>query len=134
MTDEKGVLVIGAGIAGLEASQALAESGRKVYLIERESYIGGSLIKYEDVFPTLECSTCAKHIHPGATEVEGDGADNDCDPSTPDRPPWGAATVHGGVVQPGGGSQGGHGPMANTLGAMLLPLFAVVLFRRRFRR
>ena len=36
--------------------------------------------------PTLDCSTCAKHIHPGATEVEGDGVDNDCNPGTEVRP------------------------------------------------
>jgi uncharacterized delta-60 repeat protein len=84
--------------------------------------------------PTLNCSTCAKHIHPGATEVEGDGVDNDCDPNTPDTPPWGAATANAGVAYPGEGNPSGPGQMANTLGAMLLPLFAVVCFRRRFCR
>jgi heterodisulfide reductase subunit A len=52
------VLVIGAGIAGIEASLLLAGSGRKVYLIEKTSMIGGNLVKYEEVFPNMECSTC----------------------------------------------------------------------------
>ncbi len=52
------VLIIGAGIAGMEASLLLAEAGRKVYLVEKESLIGGQVIKYEEVFPNMECSTC----------------------------------------------------------------------------
>ncbi len=52
------VLVIGAGVAGIEASLLLAEAGRKVYLIEKTSYIGGNVIKYEHVFSNLECATC----------------------------------------------------------------------------
>ena len=52
------VLVIGAGIAGIEASLLLANSGAKVYLIERNSYFGGNVIKFEEVFPNMECATC----------------------------------------------------------------------------
>ncbi|MFP3975322.1 MAG: FAD-dependent oxidoreductase [Dehalococcoidia bacterium] len=52
------VLVIGAGIAGIEASLLLASSGRKVYLVEKTSYIGGNVIKLEEVFPNMECATC----------------------------------------------------------------------------
>ncbi|MCK4256420.1 CoB--CoM heterodisulfide reductase iron-sulfur subunit A family protein, partial [candidate division WOR-3 bacterium] len=52
------VLVIGAGISGIEASLLLAEAGRKVYLIEKTSYIGGNVIKYEHVFSNMECATC----------------------------------------------------------------------------
>ncbi len=52
------VLVIGAGITGIEASLLLAGSGRKVYLVEKTSMIGGNLVKYEEVFPNMECSTC----------------------------------------------------------------------------
>jgi heterodisulfide reductase subunit A len=54
----KPVLVIGAGIAGIEASLLLANAGRKIYLIERTSYIGGNVIKLEEVFPNMECATC----------------------------------------------------------------------------
>jgi len=58
--DEKNtaVLVIGGGVAGIEASLLLANSGRKVYLVEKTSYIGGNVIKFEEVFPNMECATC----------------------------------------------------------------------------
>jgi heterodisulfide reductase subunit A len=52
------VLVIGAGIAGIEASLLLANSGAKVYLVEKASYFGGNIIKWEEVFPNMECATC----------------------------------------------------------------------------
>jgi heterodisulfide reductase subunit A len=52
------VLVIGAGIAGMEASLMLTKAGKKVYLIEKLSLIGGNVIKNEESFPNLECSTC----------------------------------------------------------------------------
>ena len=52
------VLVIGAGVAGMEAALQIAQSKRKVYLVEKEAYIGGNGIKYEEVFPNMECSTC----------------------------------------------------------------------------
>ena len=52
------VLVIGAGIAGIEASLLLAGSGAKVYLVEKNSYIGGNVIKLEEVFSNMECATC----------------------------------------------------------------------------
>ncbi|NQT24903.1 CoB--CoM heterodisulfide reductase iron-sulfur subunit A family protein [candidate division KSB1 bacterium] len=52
------VLVIGAGIAGMEASLMLAKSGKKVFLVEKLSLIGGNVIKNEESFPNLECSTC----------------------------------------------------------------------------
>ena len=52
------VLVIGAGIAGIEASLMLSTSDRKVHLIEKTSYTGGTVIKFEEVFSNMECSTC----------------------------------------------------------------------------
>jgi heterodisulfide reductase subunit A len=52
------VLVIGGGIAGIEASLLLANSGKKVYLVEKTSYIGGNVIKFEEVFPNMDCATC----------------------------------------------------------------------------
>jgi len=52
------VLVIGAGIAGIQASLLVAKSGRQVYLVEQSSMIGGNAIKFEEVFPNMECSTC----------------------------------------------------------------------------
>jgi len=52
------VLVIGAGVAGIESSLLLANSGAKVYLVEKASYFGGNIIKWEEVFPNMECATC----------------------------------------------------------------------------
>jgi len=52
------VLVIGAGLAGIEASLMLSKAGRKVHLVENTSYTGGTAIKFEEVFSNMECSTC----------------------------------------------------------------------------
>ena len=52
------VLVIGAGIAGIEASLLLSKADRKVHLVEKTSYTGGTTIKFEEVFSNMECSTC----------------------------------------------------------------------------
>jgi len=52
------VLVIGAGIAGIEASLMLSKADRKVHLVEKTSYTGGTVIKFEEVFSNMECSTC----------------------------------------------------------------------------
>ena len=49
-------LVIGAGIAGIEAALSIAESGKQVYLVERESSIGGHMAQLAKTFPTLDCS------------------------------------------------------------------------------
>jgi heterodisulfide reductase subunit A len=65
------VLVIGGGIAGIEASLLLANSGRKVYLVEKTSYIGGNVIKFEEVFPNMDCATCM--IAPKQQELLANG-------------------------------------------------------------
>ncbi len=52
------VLVIGGGIAGITASLLLANSGVKVYLVEKEPTIGGKMAKFDKTFPTLDCSAC----------------------------------------------------------------------------
>jgi heterodisulfide reductase subunit A len=52
------VLVIGGGVAGIEVSLLLSKSGSKVYLVEKASYIGGNVIKFEEVFPNMDCATC----------------------------------------------------------------------------
>ena len=52
------VLVIGAGIAGIEASLMFSKADRKVHLVEKTSYTGGTAIKFEEVFSNMECSTC----------------------------------------------------------------------------
>jgi heterodisulfide reductase subunit A2 len=50
------VLVVGAGIAGIEASLKLADSGKHVYLVEREPSIGGHMAQLYKTFPTLDCA------------------------------------------------------------------------------
>jgi heterodisulfide reductase subunit A len=52
------VLVVGAGMAGIEASLTLAAADKKVYLVEKEPLFGGKVIKFEEVFANMECSTC----------------------------------------------------------------------------
>ena len=51
-------LVIGAGIAGIEAALKIAEAGRKVYLVEKEPSIGGHMAQFDKTFPTLDCAAC----------------------------------------------------------------------------
>ena len=51
-------LVVGAGIAGIEAALKIAESGKKVYLVEKEPSIGGHMAKFDKTFPTLDCAAC----------------------------------------------------------------------------
>ncbi|MEI7542749.1 MAG: CoB--CoM heterodisulfide reductase iron-sulfur subunit A family protein [bacterium] len=51
-------IVVGAGIAGMEASLNLAAQGYKVLLVEKEPSIGGNMIGLSKVFPTLDCSSC----------------------------------------------------------------------------
>ncbi|MEW5922724.1 MAG: CoB--CoM heterodisulfide reductase iron-sulfur subunit A family protein [Candidatus Zixiibacteriota bacterium] len=52
------VLVVGGGIAGIHAALTLADSGRKVFLVEREPTIGGHMAQFDKTFPTLDCSAC----------------------------------------------------------------------------
>jgi heterodisulfide reductase subunit A len=49
-------LVVGAGIAGMEAALRLADSGKHVYLVEREPGIGGHMAQLYKTFPTLDCA------------------------------------------------------------------------------
>jgi heterodisulfide reductase subunit A len=51
-------LVIGAGPAGMKAALSLAEAGRSVVLLERTPFIGGLPVRFEEVFPALECAPC----------------------------------------------------------------------------
>jgi len=57
-TREPAALVIGAGIAGIQASLDIADAGFKVYLVEREPTIGGRMAQLDKTFPTLDCSAC----------------------------------------------------------------------------
>lgn len=52
----KGVLVIGGGIAGMQAALDLANSQYKVYLVERAPSIGGIMAQLDKTFPSMDCA------------------------------------------------------------------------------
>ncbi|WP_151191959.1 FAD-dependent oxidoreductase [Desulfotomaculum copahuensis] len=52
------VMVVGGGISGMQASLDLAESGYRVYLIERSPAIGGTMPMLDKTFPTNDCAMC----------------------------------------------------------------------------
>lgn len=54
----KRVLVIGGGVAGIQAALDCADAGLDVLLVERESHIGGKMAKLDKTFPTVDCSSC----------------------------------------------------------------------------
>lgn len=51
-------LVVGGGIAGIQAALTIADSGYHVYLVEREPSIGGRMAQLDKTFPTMDCSAC----------------------------------------------------------------------------
>jgi heterodisulfide reductase subunit A len=51
-------LIIGGGVAGIQAALDLADTGYKVYLVEREPSIGGRMAQIDKTFPTMDCSIC----------------------------------------------------------------------------
>ena len=51
-------LVVGGGIAGVQAALDLANSGVKVYLLERSPAIGGKMAQLDKTFPTNDCAMC----------------------------------------------------------------------------
>jgi len=55
---EKAALVVGGGVAGMQAALDLGSAGIKTYLIEREPSIGGRMSQLDKTFPTLDCSQC----------------------------------------------------------------------------
>jgi heterodisulfide reductase subunit A len=52
----RSALVVGGGIAGIQASLDLAENGYKVYLVEKEPSIGGIMAQIDKTFPNMDCS------------------------------------------------------------------------------
>ncbi len=54
----KRALVIGGGVAGIQAALDIADGGYEVVLIERSPSIGGHMLQYSEVFPTLDCPQC----------------------------------------------------------------------------
>ncbi len=68
------VVVVGGGIAGIHAALTVANSGRRVYLVERGPSIGGHMAQFDKTFPTLDCAACiltpkmtAVRSHPNIT-------------------------------------------------------------------
>ena len=51
-------LIVGAGVAGIQAALEIANAGYHVYLVEREPSIGGRMAQLDKTFPTLDCSAC----------------------------------------------------------------------------
>jgi heterodisulfide reductase subunit A len=52
------VLVVGAGIAGIQAALNIANAGMKVVLVEKGPFIGGHMAQLDKTFPTLDCASC----------------------------------------------------------------------------
>ena len=52
------VLVIGAGIGGIQSALDLADSGFKVFLVDKSPTIGGTMAQLDKTFPTNDCSMC----------------------------------------------------------------------------
>lgn len=55
---EPACVVIGGGVAGIEAALTVAKSGYKTYLVEKKPTIGGVMAQLDKTFPTLDCSAC----------------------------------------------------------------------------
>jgi heterodisulfide reductase subunit A len=53
---ERGVLVIGGGIAGIQAALDLADAQFKVYLVEKAPSIGGKMAQLDKTFPSMDCA------------------------------------------------------------------------------
>ncbi|MDI6766108.1 MAG: FAD-dependent oxidoreductase [Bacteroidota bacterium] len=54
----KNTLVVGGGIAGIQAALEIANAGHHVYLVEKEPTIGGKMGQFDKTFPTLDCAAC----------------------------------------------------------------------------
>ncbi|KXA89168.1 disulfide reductase [candidate division MSBL1 archaeon SCGC-AAA259D14] len=63
-------LVVGGGIAGIEAALDVADSGKEVHLVEKSPSIGGHMAQLDKTFPTLDCSACI--LTPKMSDVGGD--------------------------------------------------------------
>jgi heterodisulfide reductase subunit A len=54
----KNTLIVGGGIAGIQAALEIANAGYHVYLVEREPSVGGQMGTFDKTFPTLDCAAC----------------------------------------------------------------------------
>ena len=57
-TPNGSVMVVGGGVAGIQAAMDLADSGFFVYLVEKTPAIGGAMGQLDKTFPTIDCSMC----------------------------------------------------------------------------
>jgi heterodisulfide reductase subunit A2 len=51
-------LIVGAGVAGIQAALEIADAGKQAYLVERTGTIGGHMAMFDKTFPTLDCAAC----------------------------------------------------------------------------
>ena len=63
LSDSKPILIIGGGISGITAAVEIAEVGREVILVEKESYLGGNVIRMNNYFPKLCPPACGLEIN-----------------------------------------------------------------------
>ncbi len=99
-------LVIGGGIAGIQAALDIADAGYKVYLVEREPSVGGRMAQLDKTFPTLDCSSCIltpKMVDVGQHPNIELMTYSEVVSVTPPSPP----EAEGSVPPPGGGGRGG---------------------------
>jgi heterodisulfide reductase subunit A len=61
------VLVVGGGVAGIQAALEIAPAGHKIYLVEKQSSIGGHMAMFDKTFPTLDCAACI--LTPRMTQI-----------------------------------------------------------------
>jgi len=52
------IMVVGGGIAGMQAALDIGNSGHTVYLVEKDPTIGGHMLQFDKTFPTLDCAAC----------------------------------------------------------------------------
>ena len=52
------ILIIGGGIAGMQAALDIGNSGHKAYLVEKDTTVGGHMLQFDKTFPTLDCAAC----------------------------------------------------------------------------
>jgi len=57
-------MVVGGGIAGMQAALDLADQGFKVHLVEKNSAIGGKMAQLDKTFPTNDCAMCTISTNP----------------------------------------------------------------------
>ena len=58
VSNERAVLIVGAGIAGMQAALEVADSEHQVYLVERLPTVGGRMMQLDKTFPTMDCAAC----------------------------------------------------------------------------